>query len=48
MWELGADVRQIQALLGHKNLATTEIYLGRLEVKSNPFADRLAAAFLAE
>ena len=48
MWELGADVRQIQALLGHKNLATTEIYLGRLEVKANPFADRLAAAFLAE
>ncbi len=48
MWELGADVRQIQALLGHKNLATTEIYLGRLEVKSNPFAERLAAAFLAE
>ncbi len=48
MWELGADVRQIQALLGHKHLATTEVYLGRLEVKANPFADRLAVAFLAE
>ena len=46
LWALGADVCEIQALLGHKHLATTQRYLGKLELPRNPYAGELAGVFL--
>lgn len=45
MRALGASDATIQAMLGHRNIATTNRYLRRLDVPSNPQAAGLAAVF---
>ena len=45
---MGTDIREIQAILGHRNIATTQIYLGHLEAKQVPHADEFAAVFLGQ
>ncbi len=48
MVKAGADVREVQAMLGHKSVATTELYIGRLEATVNPHEDKLADVFLGK
>lgn len=43
--EAGASVTDIQARLGHESLATTGIYLARLQSADNPYADKVAGMF---
>ena len=41
MIEAGVSIRELQALLGHSSVATTEIYAGQLDVPENAYADKL-------
>lgn len=41
MIEAGVSIRELQALLGHSSVATTEIYAGQLDVPENAYADTL-------
>jgi integrase len=45
MRKVGASPSEIQAALGHANLATTSRYLQALTAESNPHAGDLAALF---
>lgn len=45
MYDLGASTRQIQAWLGHANVATTEEYLEQLSSDENPYAEALERSF---
>lgn len=44
MEEAGARLTDIQKRLGHKNAATTGVYLDKLTQDRNPYADKLAEA----
>jgi integrase len=45
MHQVGAPVTAIQAQLGHKNVATTQRYLGKLDATRNPFGRSLVERF---
>ena len=44
MENVGAKLTDIQKRLGHKNAATTGVYLDKLTQDRNPYADKIAAA----
>jgi site-specific recombinase XerD len=48
MQHVGAKLTDIQQRLGHKNAATTGIYLNKIAREHNPFAEQVAAVFLAK
>ncbi len=43
MLKVGATVKDVQLRLGHKNIATTQIYTEQITNDVNPFADQLTA-----
>jgi site-specific recombinase XerD len=43
MLKMGATVKDVQQRLGHKNIATTQIYTEQITSDENPFADQLTA-----
>jgi integrase/recombinase XerC len=43
MLKVGATVKDVQLRLGHKNIATTQIYTEQITSDENPFADQLTA-----